>query len=471
MAIGTENNRNQYSGNGVIVAHPVTFYFVVNSWVKAILTDSSGVDSDLTEGVHYTLTGATVATGGELTMITPPALNETLTIYRDAPYNQGVTFEYVGIQPAESMEDGLDKNTILIQQLKDLTQNLALVFPQSEPIGTSNVMPDLASRVDQYLGFDGNGDIVSRALPTLTSGTLLDEDDLSSDSDTDGTTQQAVKAYIDALNVTLSAVDVANLITAKAYTDTIDTANSVTDQAHADAQDAIHSTSDRAYTDTIDTANSATDQAYSDANLVTAKAYTDDVTPATNTADYLPQWDGANSRTLKDGKEVVTSISGSSTDAQILTAKGVYDHVVATTAYPMMSMTRVTATSFNATPAPVLTYTTAFHDYADFTYSLANGSITIPSTGRYEVSLTCDCIAHTWRAIRMQVDGSDYTLGGITPLEHSQEDTAGQTKDSGHYIVVADLTLNEVITMDIAMVGTASQTSSNFIFSVRKVPN
>jgi hypothetical protein len=47
--------------------------------------------------------------------------------------------------------------------------------------------------------------------------------------------------------------------------------------------------------------------------------------PATNTANSVPQWNGANSETLKDGLTVSTTVASSATDSQLPTAKAVYD--------------------------------------------------------------------------------------------------------------------------------------------------
>jgi len=67
--------------------------------------------------------------------------------------------------------------------------------------------------------------------------------------------------------------------------------------------------------------------------LADAKAYVDAISialaPATNTADYVPQWDGTNSKLLKNGKQIVTAMSGTPSDGRILTEKGVDDALTA----------------------------------------------------------------------------------------------------------------------------------------------
>lgn len=53
-------------------------------------------------------------------------------------------------------------------------------------------------------------------------------------------------------------------------------------------------------------------------------AYIESKLPTVSTPNYIPQWDNATG-TLKDGKELVTTINGSSTDDQIPTANSVKD--------------------------------------------------------------------------------------------------------------------------------------------------
>ena len=124
MSVTTSDNRVQYNGDDTTDTFSVPIYFLANSWIVAVLTDSSGSDTTWTEGVDYTLTGANVLAGGELTASTAPATGERLTIYRAAPYNQQTTFEYSGSLPSDSLEDTVDKNTILVQQVKEIAERL-----------------------------------------------------------------------------------------------------------------------------------------------------------------------------------------------------------------------------------------------------------------------------------------------------------------------------------------------------------
>lgn len=50
--------------------------------------------------------------------------------------------------------------------------------------------------------------------------------------------------------------------------------------------------------------------------------------PSSNTANRIPQWNGANSKTLKDGLELATVISESPTDGRVASEKAVFDALI-----------------------------------------------------------------------------------------------------------------------------------------------
>lgn len=197
MSVTDASNRVQYDGDDSTTSFPIPFLFLQNSWVKGLLTSTIGADTLLVEGVDYTLTGATVATGGTAVLVTPPATGERLTWFREAPYNQLTTYEYSGSFPADANEDTVDKGVILAQQNKEIADNLAITYPQSEPISTSSELPDVSTRKGKYLFFNASTGSVSVALTSSVATTLLDEDDMISDLSTVGATQQSIKAYVD----------------------------------------------------------------------------------------------------------------------------------------------------------------------------------------------------------------------------------------------------------------------------------
>ncbi len=117
MAITTATSRISYTGNGATTVYPVTFRFLSNDQVVVKYTPSGGAETTLTEGVHYTVTGAGEATG-EVTIISfTPANLSDITIERQVDYTQGVAFRAQGSFSPAVHENALDLLTMQTQQL------------------------------------------------------------------------------------------------------------------------------------------------------------------------------------------------------------------------------------------------------------------------------------------------------------------------------------------------------------------
>lgn len=192
MALNTEENRVQYDGDNSSTDFPVPLYFFENIWINAIQTDANGSDTVLIEGIDYNLSGALIEAGGELILTNALPNGERLTIYREAPYNQQTTYEFNGAFPSDANEDTVDKNTILIQQVRELAEKLAITYPQSEPIDTNSELPDVNTRKGNFLYFlDTDGSV---GVATPTNAVLINDDTLGAPapSSVNGATQASI---------------------------------------------------------------------------------------------------------------------------------------------------------------------------------------------------------------------------------------------------------------------------------------
>lgn len=117
MTVSSSTSRVAYNGNGSTTAFAVPFYFLANSHVEVILQDSDGIETVQTLTTHYTVTGAGVESGGTVTMLTAPATGERLIIQRTAPATQTSDFPPNDRLPSATVEDALDKLTMLVQQV------------------------------------------------------------------------------------------------------------------------------------------------------------------------------------------------------------------------------------------------------------------------------------------------------------------------------------------------------------------
>lgn len=118
MAISSTANRSSTSGDGAVTAFTFPYLFFAADDLKVILVvDSTGVETTKTLTTHYTVTGAGVAAGGTVTMVTAPASGETLVVIREEQFTQGLDLVENDPFPSDLVEQQLDTLTMLAQQL------------------------------------------------------------------------------------------------------------------------------------------------------------------------------------------------------------------------------------------------------------------------------------------------------------------------------------------------------------------
>ena len=175
---------------------PVPEYFLLNGDIEVIDLDSEGSETLLVEDVDYTVDGAGDESGGSVTMIAG-TIGNTITIIRSVPITQEIDFIAQGGTDEESVERGLDKLTMILQQLHG---SKAVLFPATEPVSTYQYLPASSDRAGKFFGFDSSGDIL---LTSSTSAPVLDDDTLggSTPSSSAAPSQSSVKNYIDSARV------------------------------------------------------------------------------------------------------------------------------------------------------------------------------------------------------------------------------------------------------------------------------
>lgn len=139
MTISTSTSRGDYAGNGSTTSFVVPFYFLADSHIKVISTDSMGVDTVLVLSTDYTVTGAGVPSGGSITTTLAPSTGYHLSILRNVPFTQEVDYQANDPFPAETHERALDKLTMATQQLNASVER-AMTLPLSIT-GVSTQLP------------------------------------------------------------------------------------------------------------------------------------------------------------------------------------------------------------------------------------------------------------------------------------------------------------------------------------------
>lgn len=113
-----------YDGDATTDVFAVPFTFVDTADLVVTLTDEDGVDTELTEVTDYTVAGGEGATG-TVTLDTPPAVDEVLTITRYTARVQGTDYQQNDLLPAEQIEADLDRLTRIVQEIdEDLATGL-----------------------------------------------------------------------------------------------------------------------------------------------------------------------------------------------------------------------------------------------------------------------------------------------------------------------------------------------------------
>lgn len=182
MTISSTINRVSYTGNGVTTAFSFPYYFLADADLVVVETViATGVQTTKTLTTDYTVSGAGDANGGTVTAVTAPASTVTWTIYRDPEATQKTDFVDNDPLPASSIENPLDKLTMIAQRSRDLIGR-SLRQPDGDSANI-DTLPPKVTRASKYLAFDADGDPIASAgttdsTPISTFGaTLVDDAD------------------------------------------------------------------------------------------------------------------------------------------------------------------------------------------------------------------------------------------------------------------------------------------------------
>ena len=169
MSVPSTTGRNEFNFNGSLTSFTFDFPIIETSDLLVIVClIATGVETPLTEGTDYEVTSALgdFSSGGIVSMIeyidevkTPKAWPATykLILLRDVPATQGVDFTENMATLYENFERGLDKLTMILQQLLEM-QDRTLTVPRSEASALSRELPPAVTRKNMLLGFDENGE-------------------------------------------------------------------------------------------------------------------------------------------------------------------------------------------------------------------------------------------------------------------------------------------------------------------------
>lgn len=128
MTVSSQQNEVPYVGDGVTVSFTIPFYFLQNSDINIIVSDSFSNIYPVTQNVDYTVSGAGNPAGGTVTFGIAPLVSRNVLIQRIVPATQLTDYQPNDDFPAETHERALDKLTMISQQQNTYLLN-ALVRP------------------------------------------------------------------------------------------------------------------------------------------------------------------------------------------------------------------------------------------------------------------------------------------------------------------------------------------------------
>ena len=206
MTISTTIIKNSYSGDGSTTVFAYAFKIATTADIQVIIRSSTGVETVKTLTTHYSVSGAGVATGGNVTMGSAPASGETLIIRRATTQTQAVDLVENDPFTADSVEGAFDKNLAIIQELQEQADR-SFKVSRTNTITSSEFADSADDRASKTLGFDSSGDltVVADFLPKGGDSALFQYSTTTTDSDpgsgyvrfNNATISSATIAYVD----------------------------------------------------------------------------------------------------------------------------------------------------------------------------------------------------------------------------------------------------------------------------------
>ena len=134
MTVSSTTVKNSYSGNGSTSSFAYTFKILQDSDLVVIIRSSTGTETTKNLTSHYTVSGAGSSSGGSVTFTSGniPASGETVVIRRNVPQTQSIDYIANDPFPAETHEEGLDRATLVAQQISEATDRSIKLSEQTQ---------------------------------------------------------------------------------------------------------------------------------------------------------------------------------------------------------------------------------------------------------------------------------------------------------------------------------------------------
>lgn len=150
IQIGDLAPRVQYVGSGTETTFTYTFPIFKDTDLEVY------IDGELqTHTSDYSIIGAGMSSGGEVTFITAPTADEKITLVRRLTIQRTSDFQASGEFRAKVINDELDYQTAALQQIED-DLGRAIRLKRDDAAATLE-LPLAVDRANKLIGFDANG--------------------------------------------------------------------------------------------------------------------------------------------------------------------------------------------------------------------------------------------------------------------------------------------------------------------------
>lgn len=163
MTVSAQPPISRSTGNGVTTVFPYTFKIISDGDIEVSVDDVVK-----TLNVDYTVSGAGLDAGGDVTMTTAPAVGTTVVRRRDMAIVRSTDYQDQGTLPAATLDLDIDSTVLMMQQLDE---RLGRTFSLPASSAAGGTMPTPAA--GYVLGWDALGKNLTN-LPASTGTSLID---------------------------------------------------------------------------------------------------------------------------------------------------------------------------------------------------------------------------------------------------------------------------------------------------------
>ena len=160
MTVSTTIIKNSHNGNGSTTNFAYQFKILQDSDLVVIIRSSTGTETTKTLTTHYTVAGAGDASGGSITFTSgnTPASGETVVIRRNVPQTQAIDYIANDPFPAETHEEGLDRTTMIAQQVSEEADR-SIKLSRTNTMTSTEFTVGATDRANKILAFDSSGEL------------------------------------------------------------------------------------------------------------------------------------------------------------------------------------------------------------------------------------------------------------------------------------------------------------------------